>query len=450
IWRRAPAEAGAALTPRAADGTCETSSRVMIVSAESVLTRGAAFEEVLPALSRGVPCLRADSLWGSSRALAIAGLLQRTGRPQLVLTPGPSPRHQMARDTGFFLATLSGGRADAVGEERVLEFPSGTGASWRGRRHREPDAERALCCRRRLDGDAVAIVTTPSALSITVPPPDGFKRRTFTLTVGESSDREILIELLEAAGYERAETVMEVGQWSLRGGIVDIFSPTHDRPVRAEFFGDEVESLRLFDPTTQRSTGTLTELTVLPLGTKDAAPVTLMDYLPPETLVVLEDPAMLEAPPDDAPSAAPLGAVLERCQRLELPLLQRSDGAAPRVAMGTRSVGRFPGQFKTLAAEIRAWRGEGFAVRLVVDDERQSERLRQMLAEHDLEAWPQATLWSPEGLGVLVGECSAGFQVPALGLIVLCEEEIFGAQRRRLRRPRFHRGGAIAPFKQLP
>ncbi|HEU4440134.1 MAG TPA: transcription-repair coupling factor, partial [Methylomirabilota bacterium] len=421
----------------------------MMAFAESVLSRWAAFEELLAALSRGAPCPRADGLWGSSRALVIAGLLQRTGRPLLVLTPGPSPRHRMAQDCGFFLAALSGGRADAVGEERVLEFPSGTGASWRGRRHREPDAERALCCRRLLDGDAVAIVATPSGLSIPVPPPESFERRTFTLTVGESSDREILFELLEAAGYERVETVMEVGQWSVRGGIVDVFSPTHDRPVRAEFMGDEVESLRLFDPTTQRSTGTLTELTVLPIGTKDTAPVTLMDYVPPGTLVVLEDPAMLEAPPDDAPSAAPLGAVLERYQRLELPLLQRTEGTGPRVSMGTRSVGGFRGQFKTLAGEIRAWRGEGFAVRLVVDDDRQRDRLRQMLAEHDLEAWPEATLWGPEGLGVLVGECSAGFQIPALGLIVLCEEEIFGAQRRRLRRPLFQRGAAIATFNDL-
>jgi len=423
----------------------------MIVSAESVLSRWAAFEEVLAALSRGVPCLRADGLWGSARALAVAGLLQRTGRPMLVLAPGPSQRHQAAQDTGFFLSTLSGGPAAGgpVGNGRVLEFPSGTGAAWRGNRHREPDAERALCCRRLLDGDAVAIVATPSGLSIPVPSPEAFRRRTFTLTVGESSDREILLSLLEAAGYERVDTVVEVGQWSVRGGIVDIFSPTHSRPVRAEFFGDEVESLRTFDPTTQRSIGPLPELVVLPLGSKGAAPVTLLDYLPPEALVVLEDPTTLEAPPDDAPSAAPLAAVLERYQRLELPLLQRGDGAAPRVSMSTRSVGSFRGQFKTLAGEIRSWRQEGFAVRLVVDDERQSDRLRQMLAEHDLEAWPEATLWSAEGLGVIAGECSTGFQLPALGLVVLCEEEIFGAQRRRLRRPLFQRGAAIASFNDL-
>ena len=434
------------MTGVVAGGTSDVLSSVMIVPPESVLSRWAALDDVLAALARGAPCLRADGLWGSSRALGVAALRQRTGRPILLLTPGPSPRHRMAQDAAFFVSSLSGGPAgggDDGEDSRVLEFPSGTGASWRGTRHREPDAERALCCRRLLDGDAVVIVATPSGLSEPVPPPSAFKRRTFTLTVGESSDREILLELLEAAGYERVETVMEVGQWSVRGGIVDIFSPTHGRPVRAEFVGDEVESLRIFDPTTQRSIAPLRELTVLPLGAKDATPVTLADYLPPGTLVVLEDPAMLEAPPDDAPSAAPLASVLERFQRLELPLLQRSEGAGPRFSMGTRSIGGYRGQFKALAGEIRTWRGEGFTVRLVVDDERQSQRLRQMLAEHDLEPWPEGTLWSQEGLAVVVGECGAGFQIPALGLIVLCEEEIFGAQRRRLRRPLFQRGAAM-------
>jgi len=192
----------------------------MTVSAASVLTRWGAFEEVLATLSRGVPCLRADGLWGSSRALAIAGVLQRTGRPILLLTPGPVQRHQAAQDTSFFVGALSGGPAEApVGEGRVLEFPSGSGASWRRGRHREPDAERALCCRRLLDGDAVVIVATPSGLAIPVPAPESFKRRTFTLTVGESSDREILLALLEAAGPS-----LRCMRDATRGGIASVLN----------------------------------------------------------------------------------------------------------------------------------------------------------------------------------------------------------------------------------
>src|SRR5262249_42989056 len=188
---------------------------------------------------------------------------------------------------------------------------------------------------------------------------------------------------------------------------------------------------------------------VLPLLPKDAATATLTAYLPPKALVVLEDPTLLDAPPEDAPAAAPLATLLADFQRVEMPLLSRRGQGPARVDMGTRSVGGVRGQFKALAEEIEDWRREGFKVRLIVDDDRQAARVRQMLTDHDLEAWPDAALWSAEPLGVVVGECGGGFQVPALGLTVLSEREIFGAQRRRLRRPHFQRGAAIATFTDL-
>src|SRR5262249_40326045 len=212
---------------------------------------------------------------------------------------------------------------------------------------------------------------------------------------------------------ERVDSVVEVGQWSLRGGIVDVFSPLRERPVRAEFFGDDVESLRLFDPTTQRSIEALDEITVLPLSVDDDPSVFLSAWLPQDALVVLDDPALLDAPPEDAPSAQPLGEALAGFQRLELPLLQRTDGGSTRIAMGTRSVGGYQGRFKELAAAIREWRVEGFTVRLVVDDDQQGARLQGILGEHDLEPWPGATLWSSEGLAVVTGDCGAGFQPSA-------------------------------------
>jgi transcription-repair coupling factor (superfamily II helicase) len=415
-----------------------------VAASESPLSRWAALADLRTALAQGVPCLEASGLWGASRALLIATLVETTGRPVFVVAAGPAERHRIAQDLGFF-GSSPAGRPDS----RVLEFPSAESGFWHGSRQREQAAEHALCCHRLLQGRAVAIVATPSALSAPLLTPAEFRARASRIAIGESIPREDLLELFDWAGYERVETVVEVGQWSLRGGIVDIFSPAREAPVRAEFFGDEVESLRLFDPTTQRSVDTVSALDVLPLLAKGVETCTLTAYLPAATLVALEDPGLLEAPPDDAPAPQPLHVLLAAYQRLEMPLVQRRSAGPARLDMGTRSVGGVRGQFKALAEEIRGWRSEGFAVRLVVDDDRQADRVRQMLAEHELEPWPGATLLGPEGLGVLVGECGTGFQLPALGLVVLSEHEIFGAQRRRLRRPPFQRGAAIATFTDL-
>ena len=355
-----------------------------IIASESILSRWAALEELSTALARGHPCLQADGLWGSSRSLVVGALVKHTGRSVLLMAPGPAERHRLAEDVRFFLASLGAG--DRL---PVLEFPPAEPASWHGR-HKEQAAERARACHH-LGGEGAVVVATPSALAAPLLSPTAFRARAFSLEVAGTIDRETLVQWLDLAGYERVDTVVEVGQWSLRGGIVDVFSPLRERPVRAEFFGDDVESLRLFDPTTQRSIEALDEITVLPLSVDDDPSVFLPAWLPQDALVVLDDPALLDAPPEDAPSAQPLGEALAGFQRLELPLLQRTDGGSTRIAMGTRSVGGYQGRFKELAAAIREWRVEGFTVRLVVDDDQQGARLQGILGEHDLEPWPGAT-----------------------------------------------------------
>jgi transcription-repair coupling factor (superfamily II helicase) len=421
----------------------------------SVLSRWGAFKDLADALAQGELRLQARGLWGSARGLAIAGLASVAERPILVVAPDHAEVHQTAQDIAFFLDTL-GTAGD--GAQRVLEFPPPQGAGWRGNRHGEQDAMRALVGHRLLKEEPVVVVATPAALTAPLLKPGDYRTRLMRLELGATVDREALVGGLEAAGYERVEAVVDVGQWSLRGGIIDIFSPSRERPVRVELFGDEIESLRLFDPTSQRSVEDLLDLDVLPLVTpgpsrgEPEAPEerrTIAAYMPGDALAALLDPAVLDAPPDDAPSAVPLADLLADFQRLDLSLLAPAGPEKGTFALGTRSVGAYRGQFKLLAAEIEKWRAEGFAVRLVVNDESQAARLRKILAEHGHEPWPEATLWSTDPLGVLVGDAVAGFQLPALGLVVLTEEEIFGARRRRLQRPRFQRGAAIASYSDL-
>src|SRR5439155_480270 len=110
------------------------------------------------------------------------------------------------------------------------------------------------------------VCLTVAGVGRRLPGPGELAERSLRIGGGDRLERELLLEALETAGYERVDTVVEVGQWSVRGGILDVFVPSHARPVRLEFFGDDVESIRLFDPSTQRSTDALDEVLVLPLG----------------------------------------------------------------------------------------------------------------------------------------------------------------------------------------
>ena len=331
----------------------------------------------------------------------------------------------------------------------VLEFPEREPRLWRGGHHREADAERAVIARRLGAGEPLVVVVTPGGLDTPLPAPTDFAARTLRIGVGDRLERELLLESFEAAGYERTETVVEVGQWSVRGGIVDVFAPSHPSPVRLEFFGDDVESIRRFDPTSQRSTDALDELLVLPLGAPaedtDGAG-RLLDYVPAGAPAIIDAPALLDETSDEAPGRRPLREVLGDRPRVELETLA---GTGVEHVLDTQEVPRFTAHFVQLTEALGRWRAEGFTVRLVAGDEHQAEHLRQILRDNNVEAPIVASLDAPDSPAIVVGECSAGIAISAVGLVLLTEAEIFGARRRTLRRPKYQRGAALTAFTDL-
>ena len=396
-----------------------------------------AFQGLAKAFAEADACLRVAGLAGPARQLVVAELLQIHPRPAVVVVRSVADAHRWTQDLRFFRAP-------------VLEFPEREPRLWRGGHHREADAERAVIARRLGAGEPVVIVVTPAGLGTPPPAPADFSARTLRIGVGDRLERELLLEAFETAGYERVDTVVEVGQWSVRGGIVDVFVPSHASPVRLEFFGDDVESIRHFDPSTQRSTETLDELLVLPLGAPaDDAPggAFLLDYVPANAPIVLDAPALLDETSEEAPGRRPLPEVLGARPRVELELVAGT-GTDSHV-LDTQDVPRFSGRFGSLTEQLLAWRGEGFRVRLVAADEHQAEHVRQILRDHGVEAPIAPGIDAPEALAIVVGDCSAGIAVSAVGLVLLTEAEIFGARRRTLRRPRYQRGAALTAFTDL-
>ena len=404
-----------------------------------IVSEWSPFTALAKAFAEGAARLRVVGLHGSARALVVAGLHEAQPGPLLVVAAGPADAHQWTKDLAFFGAP-------------VADFPEREPRLWRGGRQRESEAERALVCRRLLAGEPLVVVTTPAALAVPLPAPAAFTGAVLRLAVGDSLDRDLLLEALERAGYERVDTVVEVGQWSVRGGIVDVFSPATPAPARLEFAGDEIESIRLFDPTTQRSQTAAAELTVLPLGEPDdagrPAAATLLDYVPVGAPAVVDGARLLDRTDEEAPARPPLRERLGSRRRIELELVSDA-GGAETFALDARSVGSYSGRFGQLAEELGAWRREGFRIRLAASDAHQAEHLRQILRDHGLEALRVDGLGGPESLGIVVGECSSGFFIPALGLVLLTETEIFGARRRTLRRPKYQRGSPITVFTDL-
>src|SRR5579871_282202 len=149
-------------------------------------------------------------------------------------------------------------------------------------------------------GDLVArrprIVLAPiAAVRQPLMPRASFERSSFALSTGDEAGWDRLQERLFALGYERRDVVSAVGEYAVRGGIVDCFAATADAPVRIEFVGDVIESMREFVIESQRSSAAIDRLEVAPWSDDLDGTATIFDYLPADATVVLEEPATIAA-----------------------------------------------------------------------------------------------------------------------------------------------------------
>lgn len=142
------------------------------------------------------------------------------------------------------------------------------------------------------DHDNLIIITYPEALSEKVINKRSLISNTFSAKPGEQLDIEFLTDLLVTYDFEKSDFVYEPGQFSVRGGIIDIYSYAHDQPYRLELFGDEIETIREFDPESQLSTKELDHISLIPnVQTKLVSEErqSFLEYIPAETTIWLKD-----------------------------------------------------------------------------------------------------------------------------------------------------------------
>jgi len=216
-------------------------------------------DDLYGAVAEGRDAVRVAGLHGSSRALVIAGLFRRLKRTMLAVTPSVREAEELTRDISFF---LDSGEVllHAPWDVRLLSSDEILSLQ------QETIGARTRVLTRLLTGGPLVVVAPVESLLQRVMPLSVLGEYLETITPGSLLDRDNFVRKLLAGGYQRVSLVEEPGEFSVRGYILDIFSPAEDGPVRIEFFGDDVESIRWFDPGTQRSRKEASAFVTAPAG----------------------------------------------------------------------------------------------------------------------------------------------------------------------------------------
>jgi transcription-repair coupling factor (superfamily II helicase) len=206
---------------------------------------------------------RIQGLQGGARAYVLALVAARARRPVLVITPSAHEAEKLFDDLTFFLGE---DRALAPLRKRLHLFPSWEVLPFESLSpHPDDIAGRLEGLYKLVEESSPILIATPAALMHRVIPKEALKQSYLYLVAGQDLPRESILDHLVQWGYQNVPLVEERGDFSARGGIVDLFSPGYRRPLRLEFDGDRLESMREFNPATQRTEQLQEEMLLLPM-----------------------------------------------------------------------------------------------------------------------------------------------------------------------------------------
>jgi len=387
------------------------------------------FGDVLAALQRGESGT-IDGAWGSACALTAATLASKAPSAMLIALPRISDVDAFADDV-----------AGLCGVDPVI-FPA-----WESLPKERSVTDTIFGARLRALRQLSAqtppkiIITSMPALLQPVPNRDEITRGTRTFTVGQEIDPEELVRDLVDLGMEHVTGIDLPGEFSMHGGIVDIFSPDADHPLRLEFFGDELESIRTFDVETQRKIEDKTTASITLVSPADdtednngdrLAGAHFLDFLPESPWIALVEPEELVGEGkhylqrlDDPRGFYQVDATLARC--LKHPSVTISalagDSLETTCHLRVESVERFSGRAGAAIEELVGLLADDERALIACHNEGERDRLQELLNESEL---PGA-----ERISLCVGQLTAGFRMVSERLIVVSDHELFHRQEVR-------------------
>ncbi len=496
-------------------------------------------------LADGDEVITLGHLVGASKALFLASLAHRLQRPLVVVTPALSEAEALTHDLRFF-------NTSSTSSPTIVLFPAEEQAPYEPTSETsELTSQRLIALRSMLQSTTQIIVTTPQAIVPYVIPRVQLQRNGLDLAPGLMLERQELIDRLLRCGYHQVDLVEEWGDFGIRGGIIDLFPAHLPRPIRLEFMGDEIESLREFDLATQRSLRTIDRASIVPLrefivdlpswdeieprasaanldlarlqdivaclegyifppGVERLLPLfcealeSFFNYLPADAVLVVDEPAVIEAKLEAFTAAAEEGyqqALLRKdlvlppaarhltpsiiaecfqvCQRVVLQSLAGDLHETQETDLLTgHALGSYQGRWETLVQLMAARLREHYTVLITAASPTQARHLQDLLREAELASAvlptppslvagiPQAPhpaasatpsrpaahptdVPSASRLLICGGSLSSSFILPAAQLLCVDAGAIWGTRRSRDRRHRPSARGRLFHYRDL-
>lgn len=385
-----------------------------------------------PLDEKGKP-LMMTGISGSQKALAAAALLKNYDRA-VIIVPDQKDIFRWEEDLAFFAPDYDAHPFPLVEEAGFHVTFTGT--------ERLRDRMQSLSLL--MEKKKTVILATSIEAAQKIVSPQLLKDHALTFTLGEEWGREDLLEKLVSAGYERVGQVERCGHFAVRGDIVDIFPISEAHPLRIEFFGDEIDSIRSFDEDSQRSMERFEKAMVLPLSLKEEKKSILFDYLD-GGLILYDEPQRSEEnlnryfkeEKENRGKAFPWNDMVRRGRKenreIIFSLLNRSLTAFQPVILGWQgqSMTNYQRQIPIFIEDLKSLLKKEWKVLLVVPRASEEEELKEILKEYEI---PLSSEMTSSSVCPVHGVLSGGYEMAPEKLALLTAGDILGKQKiRRVR-----------------
>jgi len=360
-------------------------------------------------------------LYGSAKAYFLAGLKKEIINPFFIILPHQTQAEKISQELVAFLEKttpiLFFPELEILPYDEILP-------------HKELVGER-LATLDKLSAypENIIIITSLRAILFKIPSYSALNASKISLQTSMNISLNTLLERFIQLGYLRDELVESKGTFTHRGGIVDVYPVNTELPFRIEFLGNQIESIRQFNPITQRSISFVDQTVVLPVQENILAEGSIFDYLPLSSLIVLDDVAYLESEAKrleeevfsmyeqtQIPSPSPNQFLINWLDiQKEMDKRQLLSFEDEGIDFFTKPTSEFKNNRNLFINEFKKWQEDGQQIVISAGYKGQEERIKELLKDNNL-----------ENVTITSANLNQGFQFPTIQLVLITDKEIFG------------------------